>query len=115
MSASAVVETSTYDDALETASSDKGGNGVVFVAYDPETKGRTLEEKLQSTLLNQVFGQVARKLQAAGNFALLDPSTSSDEIAKFGDGSKVCVMFVYKDWLIITNIIIAFFHSCSCV
>lgn len=86
MSSTAVAEALSYDAAIEVGSD---GNGVVFVAYDPAAKGQTVDEKLQSSLLLQVFGQIARKQQAHASFALISAETKDEEVAKFGAGTEV--------------------------
>jgi len=65
--------------AMEFASQETD-EGVVFLAYHPDVKGSTIDEQTQSSLLTQVFAQVARKQRAYGHFLLLDPSASAKEI-----------------------------------
>ncbi len=82
------VAPATYDEALR-AVADGGDEGVGFVAYDPEAKGDTIEEVVQSTKYLQVFHQAARKLQAEATFGVLMPPSgggaiSEEELAKFG-------------------------------
>ena len=75
-------------DAALRAVADGGDEGVGFVAYDPEAKGDTVEEVVQSTKYLQVFHQAARKLQAEATFGVLVPPSdgaiSEEELAKFG-------------------------------
>jgi len=81
---------------------DKNSNGVAFIVYDKNVvcnknkktrihqkymniiEKTEVEEMLETTLLLQVFSQVARKLQAVGNFGVLHPSISVEELRKFG-------------------------------
>lgn len=63
------------------ASSD---DGVAYVAHHPSTKGATIDEKLQSGLLTQIFGQVARKHRADGTFYLLEADTDVSELGQSG-------------------------------
>lgn len=95
MSSSAVVNVSSHHDAIENAK--KGGNGVIFMAYDPVGKGDTLEEMLQSSVLLQVFGQIARKQQAHASFGLIDSNMGEDELLKFGAGTKPFIAKVEDD------------------
>ena len=75
MSKPAVQVVDTYEAALQIAA--ENDPGVVFVLYDKTMAGANLQDQLQSTLLAQVFSQVARKQQAAASFVLLQPTTSS--------------------------------------
>lgn len=101
MSDRAVQVISTYDDAKKVLL-DKFP--VAFVVYDLDltnnddssesidASGATDAEKesekfIQSTERTRVFGQVARRWQAQGSFGLLSPKSSSEEIAKFFEGS----------------------------
>jgi hypothetical protein len=54
-------------------------DGVAFVAYHPELKGNKLDEKLASTLVTQVYAQVARHLKVSGHFLLLDNAALDNE------------------------------------
>lgn len=72
-------------------------DGVAFIAYHPAAvTASDLVGKIASSRLTQVFGQVARRLQAAGTFTILDTSqTESDEEAaalasKLGEGPYIC-------------------------
>ncbi len=69
--------------------------GVAFLAYD--AKGEEISQEksggeelssihkfLASTTTLQVFGQVARKMQDRASFAMLHPSSSKEELEKFG-------------------------------
>lgn len=94
MSSTAVAEALSYDAAIEVGSD---GNGVVFVAYDPAAKGQTVDEKLQSSLLLQVFGQIARKQQAHASFALISAETKDEEVAKFGAGTEPFILKIEQD------------------
>jgi len=73
------------------------GDGVVFVAYDNRAAAdsgatfgdddagvKALEGLLASTTGLQVFGQVARKLQAEAAFTVLRPGVPPAELEKFG-------------------------------
>ena len=79
MSAPAVSICATHDDALQLASTTE--DGIVFVGQDPDVKGETREEKLQSTHLTRVLQQVARLDQAVAAFCLLSPTA---DLTKFG-------------------------------
>jgi thiol-disulfide isomerase/thioredoxin len=60
----------------------KTDDGVAFAVYHPGVRGDTLNAKLQSTLVTQVFTQVARKEIAYGIFYLItDPTIAA---AAFG-------------------------------
>jgi len=101
MSDRAVQIISTFDDA-KSVLLDKFP--VAFVAYDlgitnddellasiDASGGSDVEKEtekfIQSTERTRVFGQVARRWQAQGSFGLLSPNSSSEEIAKFFEGS----------------------------
>jgi len=94
MSSNSVIEVSSYDDAIELGLK---GNGVVFVAYDSEVEGETVEEKLQSSLRLQIFSQIARKQQAMASFALLSTNKEEGEISKFGAGNEAFYVKIEKD------------------
>jgi protein disulfide-isomerase-like protein len=79
MSAPAVAICATHDDALQLASTTP--DGIVFVAHDPDSKGETPSEKLQSTPLTRVLQQVARMEQAHATFCLTSPTA---DLTKFG-------------------------------
>mmetsp|Transcript_28290 Transcript_28290/g.41056 ORF Transcript_28290/g.41056 Transcript_28290/m.41056 type:complete len:482 (+) Transcript_28290:104-1549(+) len=93
MSASAVALVSSADEVMEKVVS-KNADGVAFLAYDPaasSSKKRedagddaVLEEMIQSTKLTQVFGQVARKMQASASFGMLSPDISATELKALG-------------------------------
>lgn len=51
---------------------DEADDGLAFLAYHPELHGDALDNKLASTLVTQVYAQVARTLKASGHFLLLD-------------------------------------------
>ena len=72
MSKPAVQVVDTYEAALQIAA--ENDPGVAFVLYDKTMAGANLQDQLQSTLLAQVFSQVARKQQAAATFVLLQPT-----------------------------------------
>lgn len=76
MARHAIAAVGTYEEALE-AVADGGDDGVGFVAYDPDARGDTLEEVVQSTKYLQVFHQAARKLQAEATFGVLMPANTS--------------------------------------
>ena len=80
MSLPAVQVVESYDAALTLAADNEPG--VVFLLHDTGLTGSTLQEELQSTLLAQVFTQVARKQQSMANFAIIQSpvtkSTSTD-------------------------------------
>jgi protein disulfide-isomerase-like protein len=79
MSAPAVSICATHDDALQLASTTQ--DGIVFVGHDPDVKGATRSEKLQSTHLTRVLQQVARLQQADATFCLTSPTA---DLTKFG-------------------------------
>jgi hypothetical protein len=72
MSLPAVQVVDNYEAALKIASDNEPG--VAFILYDKTLTGGNVQEELQSTLLAQVFTQVARKQQALASFVLLKPS-----------------------------------------
>lgn len=94
MSSNAVVESFSYDGVNDAG---KKGNGVIFVAYDPSATGDSLEEKLQSSLMLQVFSQVARKHQAYASFAFLSATADKGEVANFGAGNEPFIAKVEMD------------------
>lgn len=67
-----VVDSTASMEAAMKYVAEEADEGVAFVAYHPEVKGGTMDEKIQSTLLTQVFSQVARKERVAGHFLLMD-------------------------------------------
>jgi len=96
MARHALVAVGTHDEALRVVA-DGGDEGVGFLAYDPDARGTTIEEVVQSTQYLQVFHQAARKLQAEATFGVLMPppsgngddnggggGISEEELAKFG-------------------------------
>ena len=76
MSLPAVQVVESYEAALKLAGDNEPG--VVFLLHDKGLTGSNLQEELQSTLLAQVFNQVARKQQALANFAILKPTAVTD-------------------------------------
>lgn len=106
MSSPAVKVVGSYDEALTEVvrtDSSKGvgvGDGVGFVAYDgaaakvedigkidsSEEGVKALEALLASTPGLQVFGQVARKLQAEASFGVLQTRAQVDNLEGFGVG-----------------------------
>lgn len=77
---------------LEAASGamEKSDNGVAFLAFHPALSksssstslsddATSLEEKLQSTHMTQVFAQVARKQRATATFLLLDSTMAEND------------------------------------
>ncbi|KAI2492486.1 intramolecular oxidoreductase [Fragilaria crotonensis] len=76
MSLPAVQVVENYEAALKIASDNEPG--VAFLLYDKSLTGGNVQEELQSTLLAQVFTQVARKQQALANFVLLKPAADTD-------------------------------------
>jgi len=119
MSMPAVKVVSSYDDALGDVvrtdpSRDVGvGDGVGFIAYDgsaakleevgeigaDERGVKALEALLASSVGLQVFGQVARKLQAEASFGVLHAGATADELEKFGikDGHKGPVLMKVEE------------------
>jgi len=107
----------SYDEMIQSYVS-KSDTGVVFVAYDgtatddreeegtgiPASTTTTLptstgvERFIQSTPTLQVFGQVARMMQAYADFVLLHPTTTSIiDLERFGisqHGSKKDIFFI---------------------
>ena len=90
MARHAIAAVHTYEEALDVVA-DGGDDGVGFVAYDPDARGDTIEEVVQSTKYLQVFHQAARKLQAEATFGVLMPDAGGDgggvsegELAQFG-------------------------------
>jgi hypothetical protein len=77
MSLPAVQVVESYDAALQLAAEHEPG--VVFLLHDKTLTGSNLQDELQSTLLAQVFTQVARKQQAIANFAILKSTVTSTE------------------------------------
>ena len=75
-------------DAISKILSSKNGpdvQGVAFFAFDPNCQSsESTDDMLTSTRSLQVFGQVARKMQAFASFGLIHPMTSEEELFKFG-------------------------------
>ena len=80
MARHAIAAVGTYEEALDVVA-DGGDDGVGFVAYDPDARGETIEEVVQSTKYLQVFHQAARKLQAEATFGVLMPAKKGDDDA----------------------------------
>lgn len=79
----AIEEIGSADDL--SAALARSDDGVAFAVYHPRVHGETLTAKLQSTLVTQVFTQVARKEIAYGIFYLItDPAVAA---AAFGTGA----------------------------
>lgn len=83
MARHAIAAVGAYEEALDVVA-DGGDDGVGFVAYDPDARGDTLEEVVQSTKYLQVFHQAARKLQAEATFGVLMPAKKGDDAAGGG-------------------------------
>mmetsp|Transcript_3859 Transcript_3859/g.5251 ORF Transcript_3859/g.5251 Transcript_3859/m.5251 type:complete len:462 (+) Transcript_3859:65-1450(+) len=89
MSAQAVTLVNAFEEAFEKVVS-QNPNGVGFIAYDGSAFAAvdkdeiTAEDLLSSTTTLQIYGQVARKMQAFGHFGLLGPGISEKELDKFG-------------------------------
>jgi Thioredoxin-like domain/Thioredoxin len=82
----AIEEMRSVDDL--NAALAKSDDGVAFAVYHPAVHGDTLTAKLQSTLVTQVFMQVARKEIAYGIFYLItDKSVASAAFGDAGGGS----------------------------
>lgn len=62
--------------------------GVAFIAYHPALSGDSVDDKLQSSLLTQIYAQVARKERAYGTFYLL-PESALDA-GELAEGAFVC-------------------------
>lgn len=76
MSLPAVQVVPTYQEATKIAADNEAG--VAFLLYDKALTGPNIQEELQSTLLAQVFTQVARKQQALASFVLLKPAPNTN-------------------------------------
>jgi protein disulfide-isomerase-like protein len=91
MSSYSVHMASSYSEIIESIVP-KSDVGVVFVAYDSQAKVEQtwapVEQYIQSTANLQIFGQVARKMQAYADFVLLHPSTAQEQRTMFGHGSQ---------------------------
>jgi hypothetical protein len=77
MSQPAVKTVKSLSEAMELIG--REDPSIAFLLHDQTMKGTTLQEKLQSTLLAQVFSQVARKQQALANFLVLTPASEETE------------------------------------
>jgi len=118
MSMPAVTVVESYEAALhKVVSTDSSkrvgvGDGVGFIAYDGnaamiglgrmgagEEGVKALETFLASSTGLQVFGQVARKLQAEASFGVLHPSATAKDLEKFGimDGNQGPIMMKVED------------------
>jgi len=92
MSSSAVVLVKSAAEVMDQLV-EKNMDGVAFLAYDPaaaafgkkdDEKEVELDEFIQSTKLTQVFGQVARKMQAQASFGLLSSDIAPAELQTLG-------------------------------
>ena len=85
----AIDECNSMDDLAQLLT--KAEDGVVFVAYHPlaASSGGTTQEKLQSTLLTQVYTQVARKEIAYGSFVLAN-AVVAESLRGSSDTPFVC-------------------------
>lgn len=84
-----VTEMSTVAAAMEALGT-RTDEGVAFLAYHPQVTGNNVDEKLQSSLLTQVFAQVARKQKAYGSFFLLDAKAEDIAANALPEGPFVC-------------------------
>ena len=82
----------SFDDGITKVINGKNGpdvEGVAFFAFDPNCQtSENADDMLTSTTSLQVFGQVARKMQAFASFGLIHPTTSEEELLKFGISDK---------------------------
>lgn len=62
-------------------------DGVAYVAYHPLAKGDTVEQKLQQSLLTQIYKQVARREKAYATFFLLDADADISALSGAGSAS----------------------------
>lgn len=70
----------SVDEAFKAAA-EEGEDGVAFLAYHANVmpaEGSSVDDKLQASLLTQVFAQVARKEKAFGTFLLLETPAASN-------------------------------------